>query len=206
LGTDVCGTPFARLLVKTRSSASFTADLKDFVAPTDLFLAPRALALADIPLFCGDSSFTGVSHLTVQNPSPSSIYTWTTIDGDIVGPTSGPSITIDKVGTYIVTQRLAVGCNAYAYDTVAIIRDSLCITLDNTVLNLRGAINNNVARLDWTTTNKDISYFDVERSFDGVAFDFIGQVGANNGSDLSTNYSLYDDLSHLSIHLQYIIV
>ena len=140
LGTDICGTPFNRLLVKTRSSASFTADLKDFVAPTDLFLAPRALALADIPLFCGDTSFTGVSHISVQNPSPSSIYTWTTIDGDIVGPTSGPSITIDKVGTYMVTQRLAVGCNAYAYDTVAIIRDSLCLILDNTVISFRGQL------------------------------------------------------------------
>ena len=40
-GTDICGTPFNRLLIKTRSSASFTADLKDFVAPTDLFLAPE---------------------------------------------------------------------------------------------------------------------------------------------------------------------
>ena len=106
---------------------------------------------------------------------------------------------MDQPGTYIVTQRLAAGCNAYALDTVALIHDSLCVTLDNTVLNFRAAINNSVARLDWTTTNKDISYFDVERSFDGVAFDFIGQVGANTGSNLSTNYSMYDDLSHLSI-------
>src|SRR5204863_3963987 len=104
-GTDVCGTPFNRLLVKTRSSASFTSDLKDFVAPTDLFPSPRAQALADIPLFCGD---TGVSHISVQNPSTSSIYTWTTIGGNIVGTTSGPIITVDQPGTYIVTQRLAL--------------------------------------------------------------------------------------------------
>src|SRR4030095_7117677 len=43
---DVCGTPFNKLVVKTRASASFTSELKDFVAPTDLFLAPRVFAAA----------------------------------------------------------------------------------------------------------------------------------------------------------------
>ena len=104
-GTDVCGTPFNKLVVKTRSSSSFTADLKDFVAPTDLFLAPRAVAAADVPIFCDP---VGVSLIQVQNPTGSSNYTWTTTDGHIVGPSSGVSITVDSPGTYIVTQRLAV--------------------------------------------------------------------------------------------------
>jgi hypothetical protein len=195
-GTDVCGTPFNRLMVKTRSSASFTADLKDFVAPTDLFLAPRAQALPDIPFFCGK---IGVSHIDVQNPSPSSVYTWSTSDGNIVGTSSGPSITVDKPGTYMVTQRLSAGCNPYAYDTVAIILDTACRTLDNTDITLKGVINNKRTRLDWTTTNTDISYFEVERSLDGVTFNFVGHVDAVSKSKTATTYSLYDDLSELPI-------
>src|SRR5689334_17856770 len=35
IGGDVCGTPFNRIVIKTRASASFTSELKDFVAPTD---------------------------------------------------------------------------------------------------------------------------------------------------------------------------
>jgi hypothetical protein len=70
-GGDVCGTPFNRLVVKTRTSEAFTSALKDFVAPTDLFLAPRADALADVPIFCG--SLENVSELEVLNPSASSV-------------------------------------------------------------------------------------------------------------------------------------
>ena len=168
-GTDVCGTPFNRLVVKTRASASFTAELKDFVAPIDLFLAPRAQALADVPLFCGSM---GVSHIQVQNPSASSTYTWATTDGHIVGSSTGPNIVVDSPGTYMVTQRLAAGCNPYAYDTVAIVYKSNCVTLDNTVLDFKGVINNNITRLDWTIAdNQYVSYFEIERSIDGKTFD-----------------------------------
>ncbi|TMI94835.1 MAG: T9SS type A sorting domain-containing protein [Bacteroidetes bacterium] len=197
LGTDVCGTPFNRLVVKTRSSASFTADLKDFVAPTDLFLAPRAVAAADVPIFCDT---VGVSLIQVQNPSGSSNYTWTTTDGHIVGPSSGVSITVDSPGTYIVTQRLAVGCNPYAYDTVTITRSSTCHTLDNNVLIFKGAINNNITKLDWTIAeNKDVSYFEVERSFDGRFFDYVTRVAADPEESQSAAYSAYDDLSSMPV-------
>ena len=70
-GGDVCGTPFNRIVVKTRASASFTAELKDFVAPIDLFLAPRADVLADVPVFCG--TLNSVSNLKVTNPATNSV-------------------------------------------------------------------------------------------------------------------------------------
>ena len=196
-GTDVCGTPFNRLVVKTRSSASFTADLKDFVAPTDLFLSPRAVAAADVPIFC-DS--IGVSVIQVQNPSASSSYAWSTTDGHIVGPSSGVSITVDSPGTYIVTQRLAVGCNPYAYDTVTITRSSTCHTLDNNVLTFNGAINNNVAKLGWTIAqNKDVLSFDVERSFDGRFFQTVGHVDADVEIRQFASYTTLDDLTHVAV-------
>ena len=196
-GTDVCGTPFNRLMVKTRSSASFTADLKDFVAPTDLFLAPRALAAADVPLFCGT---IGISHIQVQNPSGSSVYTWATPNGHIVGSSTGPNITVDAPGSYIVTQRLSAACNPYAYDTVTIVYDANCIPLDQNILNFKGVINNNITRLDWTIAqNQDVSYFDVERSFDGKSFNFISRTDADSEKKLSASYYSYDHLNHLSI-------
>jgi hypothetical protein len=195
-GTDVCGTPFNRLVVKTRASSSFTAELKDFVAPIDLFLAPRANAAADVPLFCGAMN---VSHIEVQNPSLSSAYTWTTTDGHIVGSSTGPNILVDSPGTYIVTQRLSAGCNPYAYDTVAIIYDAHCGTLDKTVLDLRGTINHDITKLDWSTAdNQNISYFEVERSFDGRSFEFVSRINTDNRNDFSANYSAYDHIASLS--------
>ncbi len=196
-GTDVCGTPFNRLMVKTRSSASFTADLKDFVAPTDLFLAPRALAAADVPLFCGT---IGISHIQVQNPSGSSVYTWATSNGHIVGPSTGPNITVDAPGNYIVTQRLSAACNPYAYDTVTIVYDANCIPLDQNILNFKGVINNNITRLDWTIAqNQDVFYFEIERSFDGTRFDFISRTDADSEKKSSASYYSYDYLTHLSM-------
>src|SRR6185295_1804370 len=46
---DPCGMPFRRLLVKTRASASFTAQLKDFVAPVAMFIAPKADIATETP-------------------------------------------------------------------------------------------------------------------------------------------------------------
>jgi len=194
-GTDVCGTPFNRLVVKTRASASFTAELKDFVAPIDLFLAPRAQALADAPLFCGA---IGVSHIQVQNPSASSTYTWTTPDGHIVGSSTGPNIVVDSPGTYMVTQRLAAGCNPYAYDTVAVVYNANCGTLDNTILDFKGVINKNITRLDWTIAdNQYVSYFEIERSFDGKTFDLVNHTNADGQIKSSASYAAYDNLDHL---------
>jgi hypothetical protein len=196
-GTDVCGTPFNRLVVKTRASASFTAELKDFVAPTDLFLAPRAVAAANIPVFCGS---LGISTIQVQNPSTSSTYTWTTSNGHIVGSTSGTSIQVDAPGDYIVTQRLSAACNPYAYDTVTVIFDPTCVPLDNNVLIFKGAINNHIAKLDWTIAqNKDVSYFDVERSFDGMHFDLVTHRDADVEKEQSASYTAYDDLSNVAV-------
>ena len=196
-GTDVCGSPFNRLVVKTRASESFTASLKDFVAPTDLFLAPRALAAASIPIFCGT---IGVSTIQVQNPSGSSVYSWTTPDGHIVGSTSGTSITVDAPGNYIVTQRLALVCNPYAYDTVTVAYDPNCVPLDNNVLSFKAAINNSMTKLDWSVAqNRDISYFEIERSFDGRDFDFVSHIDADSGKDQFASYTAYDDLSHMPV-------
>ncbi len=192
-GSDVCGTPFNRIVVKTRASASFTAELKDFVAPIDLFLAPRVQALADVPIFCGVNS---VSYLEVQNPSGSSVYSWTTPDGRIVGPSSGPAINVDTAGTYIVTQRLSAGCSVYATDTVVIIFDSTCTTLESSITSLNGKIADGIAQISWTTNaNASTDYFEVMRSFDGINFTSVGKVSTQAPENMIGNYSFQDDIS-----------
>jgi hypothetical protein len=124
---DPCSMPFRRILVKSRSSASFSAELKDFVGPFDFFRAPMAAATADIPVFCGT---TGISTLSVSNPLITSLYTWTTADGHIVGSNIGPGITVDQPGSYIVAQELMDSCGTtYAKDTVVVILDVGCSLL-----------------------------------------------------------------------------
>jgi len=196
LGGDICGTPFRRILAKTRASASFTSELKDFVAPTDLFLAPRVAALADIPVFCGAY---GVSTIQVQNPWGSSVYTWTILgSGHIIGSNVGTSIQVDSPGTYIVTQQLAMGCNPYAADTVSIIYDSTCVPLERNLLSFKGTVNNLITKLDWRIAhNEEITSFEIERSFDGRFFDDVNRINAY-GSQETVDYSTNDDLNLLT--------
>src|SRR5687767_8453028 len=178
LGGDVCGSPFNRVVVKTRSSASFTSELKDFVAPTDLFLAARVIVDADVPIFCNDTS---VSTIMVTNPHGTSDYSWTTPDGHIVGSTNGTSITVDSVGTYIVTQRLMAGCAPYATDTFTITRVDDCALLSGYIKSFYGSYNieNKNIRLSWTImNNENVSSFIVERSFNGVRFTPLKQITA----------------------------
>lgn len=190
-GTDICGTPFNRIVVKTRASASFTAELKDFVAPTDLFLAPRADALADVPLFCGSQN--NVSNLSVINPSASSVYTWTTVDGNIIGDPVSTSITADSAGTYIVTQQLMAGCSVYATDTVLIVYDPECITLEAKKIDFAVQLKNHQPVLRWTSfINNRINYYELQRSLDGKNFETISRI-ENNYPDLAIKtYSFTD--------------
>lgn len=190
-GTDICGTPFNRIVVKTRASASFTAELKDFVAPTDLFLAPRAEAVANVPLFCG--TLNSVSNLSVTNPSPSAVYTWSTIDGHIVGNPVSTSIMADSIGTYIVTQQLSAGCGVYARDTVLVVYDQDCMTLEESKLEFTTNIKNGSPNLIWTSyANSLVNYYEVQRSIDGKNFYTIQKVENSNPDGGIVSYSFID--------------
>ena len=198
LSGDVCGTPFNRVVVKTRASASFTAELKDFVAPIDLFLAPRAEVAAEFPVLCTDSS---VTRIDVLNPSASSTYVWTTLNGNIVtNPPTGTSIVVDTPGTYIVTQYLNVACAPYAADTVIVnFNDSTCVLLPTELLEFRGAINNRTAQLNWKVSNNQVvQYFDLERSTDGLHFDYVDRITNTSPQIPEAAYYSTDQLGILS--------
>ena len=201
-GTDICGTPFNRIVVKTRASASFTAELKDFVAPTDLFLAPRAEAAADVPIFCG--TLNSASNLSVINPSASSVYTWTTVDGHIVGNAVSPIITADSVGTYVVTQQLMAGCSVYATDTVVVLYDEECTTLEGKKIDFAVKLKNQVPVLSWTSfINSRINYYQIQRSLDGINFETIKTIQNSNPELAIKTYSYTDKDLDNSIHFYY---
>ncbi|WP_276503149.1 T9SS type A sorting domain-containing protein [Terrimonas pollutisoli] len=192
LGGDICSSPFNRIVVKTRASASFTAELKDFVAPTDLFLAPRAVALTETPMICDDGS--GVAEIYVTNPLATSTYQWTTTDGSIISSPTGPSIYVDHAGTYIVTQYLQAGCSVYATDTVQVLPFNTCTTLSSNLFDFRGVLSDNISKLSWKLlSDGQVKYFEVERSFDGINFTTIDRVETHLYSAGSKPY-YYEDM------------
>lgn len=130
LGKTPCGIPFSKVMVKTRSSTSFTSELKDFIAPFDLFLPPTAELATDMPLICG-STGSGVSNIWVTDPYSTSIYNWSTPNGHIQ-TNNGTSIVVDSPGTYIVQQILDNGCPLWSSDTAVIIQDPNCTILNHT--------------------------------------------------------------------------
>lgn len=195
LGGNACGMPFRRVLVKTRASTSFTAELKDFVGPFDFFLAPRADVATDVPMLCDTG---GVSHIWVTNPVATSTYSWSTTNGNIIGPTNGTSIYVDTPGTYIVTQYLQAGCSPYARDTIVIGRFATCDVLENNLVDFTAGLDNPYARLQWTVLDSRlVNYFDVERSTDGINFAPIGQVDITPSHYQTTHFNYSDEITAL---------
>jgi hypothetical protein len=165
---DPCAMPFRRVLVKSRASTSFTAELKDFVGPFSFFRAPRVDLITNFPNLC----MPGVADIWITNPLVTSIYTWRALTGNIVGDTIGSVIQVDQPGTYIVSQELMDSCGStYARDTIVINPGFGCEILNKHIRNFIGVKTNNVNLLSWQLdfyVQNDL--LTVERSLDGIHF------------------------------------
>lgn len=186
---DACGLPFRRILVKSRSSSSFTASLKDFVGPFSFFRAPSAQIETDFPVLCP----SGVAEVFVTNPLVTSVYNWSTIGGNIVGPTTGDRITASTAGTYIVSQTLMDSCGTvYATDTVTITQYAACEVLAGKPYNFNARLQGKSGMISWNSDSEEgISYFQVERSANGIDY---YSVGGRILPRSSSTYSELDDL------------
>jgi len=192
---DPCGMPFRRLLVKTRASASFTAQLKDFVGPIAMFIVPKVDLATSSPQICASGS---IAEIHVSNPVATSTYQWTTTNGNIITTPTGPSIFVDKPGTYIVTQYLMVGCSAYARDTITITQSPGCIVLPAVLTDLKGSFKDGTTQLSWRVMNNQLAqYFMVQRSDDGINFTTIGRID-RQPSPGEAFYSFRDDVSSIT--------
>lgn len=174
-----CGTPFRRVLIKSRASTSFTSELKDFIAPFRMFDFPLVNANTFIIYYC---ELFPPTTIAVQNPYPASVYTWSTTNGHIVGSNVGSSIVVDAAGTYYVSQQLHVQCGPYSTDSITMFFDPVCTLLDIDFLDLAARKINTDAELKWKTiNNQDIANFKIEYSFDNNHFISIPvTIPANN--------------------------
>lgn len=195
-GGDDCLMPFRRIIVKTRASTSFTSELKDFIAPFDFFIAPAAQVETITPQICDTGS---ISQIYVVNPIPTSVYQWSTPNGNIVGTTTGPSIYVDTPGVYIVQQYLQAGCNEYATDTITIGSLGDCNVLANNLLDFKSRLNNQMVELNWKVLqNEQVRFFDIERSIDGSTFTKIKRLSVQQGLYGELTYEYTDDVSQLA--------
>lgn len=188
---DPCKMPFRRILVKSRASTSFTAELKDFVGPFSFFRAPVLDAAADVPYFCGAPETRTIS---VTNPLATSLYTWSTTDGSIVGSNVGPEIQVNQPGTYIVSQELMDSCGStYARDTLSVLLNPNCVILNTRLISFTGIARGSQIELAWeVTNNNDVLYFQLERSQDNNNYEPIHKQYAT-AKEMDASYRYFDE-------------
>ncbi|MDP2423672.1 MAG: hypothetical protein Q8M23_04930 [Bacteroidales bacterium] len=98
LGVEDCFFPLNSFIVKTRASASFTAQLKDFAGPFN-WASPSFFAT----VVGEDLSCANLTAFVIAYPNhPDVIYEWSTIDGNIAEtfPAEPWKIRVNKPGTY----------------------------------------------------------------------------------------------------------
>ncbi|WP_405252247.1 Ig-like domain-containing protein [Dokdonia sp. Asnod3-C12] len=111
-GGDACESPWTKVIVKSRTSTSFTSQLKDFSGPYD-FLEPPVFdtSIKDPGIFNCKASL----ELSPENPNDSAYFTWTTTDGEFIDGTmsaSGAIVEIVKPGFYTLSASPFPGCEA----------------------------------------------------------------------------------------------
>lgn len=192
IGKSSCDMPFRRFMVKSRSSMSFTSQLKDFVAPIDFFHSDVGKARSDGSLYCG---FTGPVNLYVSNAISSSTYTWTTTDGHIISDPVNDSITVSSAGTYVVSQQLQSFCPIYSTDTIVIAPfDRGCSVLKTSIVDFSGFTVRENNLLNWSVmNNKEIRFFELERSNDGTNFFPLRKINSVSSELPSVSYQFTDD-------------
>jgi hypothetical protein len=114
-----CQSMFSDIFFASRSSASFTSSLQDFVTPLT-FLRPPVMdySVKGDTLRCNRATGT----ISLTNNSTVGVYTWKAIGGSNITGANGDSsqLTVNKAGTYIVSASPAQGCPATRTDTIVV--------------------------------------------------------------------------------------
>jgi hypothetical protein len=119
LGTSACQSMFSDIFFTSRASASFTADMHDFVGPLTFLRSPvMDFSAQTDTLRCNRP--TGI--LTLTDNSTIGYYTWQTPNGGSISGSNGDSsrLSITKPGTYIVAASPAQGCPPTRLDTLIV--------------------------------------------------------------------------------------
>jgi hypothetical protein len=114
-----CQSLFANVFFKSRSSASFTSALQDFVIPLT-FLRPPVMDYSEKgdTIRCNNSP----AKITLTNNSTAGYYTWQALNGGTISGANSDSsqLSITKPGTYIVSASPAQGCPPTRVDTLIV--------------------------------------------------------------------------------------
>ncbi len=177
---SMCNMAFGKVLTKTRTSTSFTSTISDFVSPFHFRSVATINATADFPIQCPTHT---ISTLNVLNPLSTSTYHWSTPNGNIVGSTTGTSVTVDRIGTYIVTQELLTGCAENGRDTVTITAVDDCSILSSSIKSFYVQLQNTLPLLSWQLLNPEqVASVTVERRTERSGFSSMATINYNQSS------------------------
>lgn len=186
-GIKDCSMPFKNLIAKTRSSAQFTAELKDFIGPISMMDFKPVNGYTDLGYYC--DSMPEIT-LQVKDPNPNFIYEWQTSNGNIISQTNGSNVLINKPGLYYVSESRTADCPNTSLDSILIIFDSTCRILDVDIIGFTAAKNRNQAELQWAiNNNEDVFSFTLEYSKDGKNFQAFREMLPDNVNGEAVYYS-----------------
>lgn len=116
-----CANVFGALFYKTRSSSSYSSELKDCCGPFVFgnFSEIQANAGPDKSLNCITSQVT----LDGSSATPGANISWTTSNGNIVSGSTSATPVVNAPGTYIITAQNPSLSSCIASDTVVVILD-----------------------------------------------------------------------------------
>lgn len=191
---SLCNLAFGKVLIKTRTSTSFTSSISDFASPFSFRALPKVDAAADIPRFCEQQN---IAHIWVVNPLSTSTYTFSTLNGHILnyGPTS---MVADSVGTYIVVQTLLDGCAEGGRDTVVIGRlpGNTCVPLPSKLLRFDTELKKGVViSRSLFTSAGEIRSITLQRSTDRTHYETVNKLFAADYPEGTNTYQLNDNTS-----------
>lgn len=191
---SICNLAFRRVLVKSRTSTSFTSNMTDFVLPFSFSAQPQVEAAANFPILC---PMQPISNLQVLHPLPTSNYYWTTIGGSFVGATTGTQVQVDGPGLYIVHQEMLSGCGVSATDTIQVVyNEQSCFVLPVHIIRFEASRSGDAAQLRWSIEgNEHIKELVLERSYGGSAFAAIADIAVMKNVPALHTYVYTDRLA-----------
>jgi len=156
------------------------------------YLSPTGDSMTVVILNVGTSNGTYGLNLGSFTPKSGTIY-----------QTNTAVLQCDSVGVYAAGVDLRLP--ARSITTVTLLKNT---TLPVTLLDFTVKKNSaSTALLSWTSTNeRNLAYYSVQRSYDGITFNSIGQVTAVGNGNNVTNYSYLDTSANLSRTVYYKLI
>ena len=185
VGNNLCGLPFSRILVKTRTSGSFTSTLKDFAGPYRFLDVPviSATIALDNAFSCEDTT-VGLVLENLEEVQERVYYRWETNDGLFLDSNNvyNDSFIIDTSarivlpGTYYLITAPLEGCVGSLVDSITIHARPCAIDDKDTIVENCSSIYNVLNNAEGTGDT------DLEDDIDTSSINNVGLLQPQNGT------------------------